>query len=547
VSFSFSFSWKRRSWRRWLLGGAALVLLALLLLMFIRFDGEALKANLIERVRAEKQRELRMDGPLRLKLLPRLSVEMRDVRLLDAAGETDFLTLGRLDGALELLPLLAGKIRISRIEARDWTLHLARDADGRYNFDDLLTDSETDDASLDVEVKKLVLLNGRVTWQDALDGRQLALEKVFLRSGRLGMQAQGKLEMDATLRLGAEDAQVGVKLDTLYRLDGVAQRLRLDNTRLNLKGHGQALEQARLALTARQMQVDLSAPGFELAQLHVQGERATDTAERMTGEIELEALRWQHVAPSLRGFKAYLTLAEDTLRADLNLESLQCEKGRMESPGLRLNWTGNWRQHHHRGEFVLPLRVEDEARALHVQVDALQGEIQVEPGQLLAEALRLRLSGAFSLDLGGTKAEEPKQNAAGDLQIDLEDSKLALRWQWRQGLPGRASRLEFQAHLNQLDLDRYLRAEEVPEPMAQVTNEAAGEKAETVVAAEQDIGLEISGQAQIDALRYKGARMQRLESRVCFSQGELSIQQTDARPPKNAKRAKNAVARANPC
>ncbi|MDR0736351.1 MAG: AsmA family protein [Zoogloeaceae bacterium] len=564
MSLSLSFLFKRRSWRYWLSGGAAFVLLALLLLMFVRFDGEALKASLIERVRAEKQRELRMDGPLRLKLLPRLSVEMSEVRLLDAAGEADFLTLGRLDGALELLPLIGGKILINRIEIRDWTLHLERDADGRYNFDDLLSDSETDDAPLDVEAEKLVLLNGRVTWRDALEGRQLTLDKVFLRSGRLGLHTQGKLEMGATLRMGmAEDAQaaqIGMTLDTLYRLDDAALRLRLDNPRVNLKGHGGALEQARLVLTARQIQADLSAPSFDLSQLRAQGERVAPEAadDRLTGEIELEALRWQHAAPLLRGLKAHLALADDTLKASLNLEALQGENGRMESPDIALDWAGNWRQHRYQGKLVAPLRVEDDARGLHVRVDALQGEMRVDPGPMLAEALNLRLSGAFSLDAGGATAEgaaiaEESGQGAGNLRFDLDDSQLALRWQWKQGLPGRPPRLEFQAHLDQLNLDRYLRAEAAletasQEPAARAATGDAMNKTEAAVAAAKEDSLEISGQARIDELRYKGAQMRHLESRVCFSHGELSIRQTETGGgPKNAKRAKNVGARLNPC
>ncbi|MDR1351036.1 MAG: AsmA family protein [Zoogloeaceae bacterium] len=573
MSFSASLLFKWRPRRRWLLGGAALVLLALLLLAFIRFDGEALKASLIERVRVEKQRELRMDGPLRLRFLPRLSVEMRDVRLLDPAGEADFLTLGRLDGALELLPLLTGKIRINRVEIRDWTLHLTRDAEGRYNFDDLLSDSQADDAPLDVEVEKLVLLNGRVTWQDALEGRQLALEKVFLRSGRLGLRAQGKLEMGATLRLGAaadaEVAQLVVTLDTLYRLDGAAQRLQLDNSRVHLRGHGQALEQARLALSVRQMKADLSARGFELLQLRAQGERAASeaTRERLVGGIELEALRWQHAAPLLRGLKAHLALADDEMKANLSLAELQGENGRMESSGLRLDWAGNWRQHRYQGELAVPLRVLDDENGLHVQVDALQGNLRIEPGPSLLEALNLRLSGAFSLDSGGAAAVEDPAGVeklgqgAGALQLVLENSQLALRWQWTQGASGHAPRLEFQAHLNQLNLDRYLRAEAASETAAQkpsssprtANEEDRKQDQEQTETAARDGSLEISGQARIDELRYKGARMQRLESQVCFSRGELSIRQSEPdgggkkRNSLNAKRRQDAAARANPC
>jgi hypothetical protein len=570
MSSSLSRLFERRLRLRWLLGGAGLVLLLLLLLMFVRFDGEALKASLIERVRAEKQRELRMEGALRLKLLPRLSVEMRDVRLLDSAGKTDFMTLGRLDGALELLPLLMGKILISRIEIRDWTLHLARDAEGRYNFDDLLSETTTDDAPLNVEVKKLILLNGRVTWQDALNARHLALEKVFLRSGRLGLHAQGKLEMGATLRMDAttQAAQLAMTLDTLYRIDGEALRLQLDNLRVNLKGHGQALEQARLALTARQMKADLSARSLELLQLRAQGERAkSETAgEAWAGEIELETLRWQYAAPLLRQLQARLRLADEKLDARLSLEELQGENGRMESPRLYLDWAGNWRKHRYQGELAAPLRIWDDAQGLRMQVEALEGKMRVEPGPSFAEALNLRLAGQFSLEAGGegaadaSAAERPGQGI-GALQLMLDESLLALHWQWTHGLPGRSPRLEFQAHLNQLNLDRYLRAEAENEAEAEAGIRIEAEiEAATASSppppddegkAEQDERLEISGQARIDELHYKGARMQRLESQVCFRQGALSIRQADAdddaraRPKKRAARTK--APRANPC
>ncbi|MDR2365656.1 MAG: AsmA family protein, partial [Zoogloeaceae bacterium] len=543
MSLSLSLLSGQRAWRRWLLGGVALVLLVLLLLMFIRFDGEALKAGLIEWARLEKQRELRMDGPLRLKFLPRLSVEMRDVRLLDSAGEADFLTLGRLDGALELLPLLMGKILINRIEIRDWTLHLARDSEGRYNFDDLLSSATSEESSPNVEVEKLILLNGRVTWQDALNARHLTLEKVFLRSGRLGLRAQGKLEMGATLRAGASEddavAQLAMTLDTLYRLDGAALRLQLDNLRVSLKGHGQALEQARLALTVRQMKADLSARDLEISQLRAQGERAaTAFAGGLAGGIELEALRWQYAAPLLRQLKAHLTLADDVLQARLNLEDLRGENGHMESPRLRLDWEGNWRQHRYQGELVTALRARDDAHGLHVRADALQGSMRVDAGPSLAEALNLRLSGDFFLGTGNAAASEDSpaaegagqgstegaaQQGAGVLQAVLDDSRLALNWQWARGLSGRPSRLEFQAHLDQLNLDRYLRAETAPEtaaPEPEPSPPAANDAATQARMETQADSLEISGQARIDELRYKGVRMQRLESQVCFRRGE---------------------------
>ncbi|MDR1889905.1 MAG: AsmA family protein [Zoogloeaceae bacterium] len=505
----------KRLW--WSLGLVGAVLLAAVLIAFIfSFDGERLKQGLIEQVRAEKQRELRIDGPLRLKLLPRLSVETQAIRLSNREGKGEFLRLGRVSGALEILPLLTGRIVINRIEIRDWSLQIERDAEGRYNFDDLLVSTEDDSAPLDLEVEKLLLLNGEIHWRDATSGGELTAEQVYLRSDHLGRQAHGRLEMGGNLRGGATGAHLGFALETLYRLDGAAQTLQLDQARLSLKGQGYGMERARLNLSARYVHGDLQKMALDLVQLHVRGEGERQGAS-LTGELDLNELHWQAaVVPRLKKLSASLNLkqAVDKANVRLTVDGIRAQDGEASNEGLRLDWQGEWQKQGYKGEIASPVVLEQDDKGFSLRADAVQGRVQIAAGATFSRALDVRLDGKLAFNFG----LEDEARGAGELHLAQDDSKLDARWQLLHGQP---SRLTFQASLDQLNLDQYLRADTA---VTTGTAVAAQEPPpEVAVAGNAEAELEIDGTMRVGMLQYKGLRMENLESRLSLKQGRLEM------------------------
>lgn len=513
---------KKRKWRWWSLGlvGAVLLVATLTALIF-SFDGEALKQSLIEQVRVEKQRELRIDGALRLKLLPRLSVEMQAVSLSNRDGKGEFLRLGRVSGALEILPLLSGKIIINRIEIRDWSVQIERDAEGHYNFDDLLVTTKDDSAPLDLEVEKLLLLDGNIHWRDATSGHEVAVEQVYLRSDHLGRQAHGRLEMGGNLRDGKEDTQLGFALETLYRLDGVAQTLQLDQAKLTLKGQGYGVEKARLNLSARYARGDARQMALDLVQLHVQGEGEWQEAS-LTSTLDVNELRWQRAAlPLVKKITASLNLktATDKMAARFALDEPANNEQR-----LNLDWQGEWQKQEVKGEFATLVAFAQDEKGLRLRADAMQGRAQFAAGATFVRALDVRLNGklAFDVDWAGKAAGN------GELRLAQDDSKLDAVWQLRHGdAHGKAPRLTFQASLNQLNLDQYLRADS---EAAVVTRTQPRETTVAAKATPTDAGLELDGTVHVGWLEYKGLRMENLDSRIRLQQGRLEMV-ADA-PPK---------------
>jgi uncharacterized protein involved in outer membrane biogenesis len=503
---------RKRLW--WGLGLFGVVLLAVILVaLSFSFDGEALKQGLIEQARVEKQRELRIDGPLRLKFLPRLSVEMQSASLSNREGKGEFLRLGHLRGALEILPLLTGRIVVNRVEIRDWSLWIERDAEGHYNFDDLLLATEDDSAPLDLEVEKLLLLNGDIHWRDAVNGGELAAEQVYLRSDHLGRQSHGKLEMGGNLRAGEGDAHLGFALETLYRLDGAAQTLQLDQARLSLKGKGYGMERARLSLSARYARGDLRQMALDLVQLRLQGEGERQ-GDSLTGALDLAEGRWQRAAlPRLKKLSASLSLKraanKDKASARLDLDELRVQDGVAHGERLSLVWQGEWRAHGYKGEIATPVSLAQDADGLHLRADDVQGQAQVEAGAMLARALDARLDGKLAFDLGQTKTQ-----GEGELRLAQDDSKLEASWRLLHGQP---PRLSVQASLNQLNLDQYLR------DIADAGAAQSASSQESIASEDANAGLEIDGTVRVGLLQYKGLRMENLESRIRLHQGRLEM------------------------
>jgi AsmA protein len=519
---------RKRKWLWWSLGLVGAVLLAATLFALIfSFDGEAIKQGLIDQVRAEKQRELRIDGPLRLKLLPRLSVEAQSVSLSNRDGKGEFLRLGRVNGALEILPLLTGKIIVNRIEIRDWSLQIERDAEGRYNFDDLMVSMEDDSAPLDLEVEKLLLLNGDIHWRDAMSGGEAVVTQVYLRSDHLGRQAHGKLEMGGNLRGGEADAHLGFVLETLYRLDGAAQTLQLDQARLTLKGQGYGMARARLSLSARYARGDLSQMALDLVQLHLQGE-GERAGETLTGALDLGELHWQRAAlPRLKKLSASLELkgAADKARARLSLDE---GPARDEPLGyeqrLSLDWQGVWKEQGYQGKLFMPVRFVQDTEGLHLRVEDMRGNVRLAESATFSKALDMFLKGKLAFDFG--MAGEAQ--GAGELRLTQENSNLDTLWRLRCGQP---SRLSFQASLNQLNLDQYLRGDAAD--AAQGKAQTQGQKPPLAItpaatpaatsAKNAAAGLEVEGTMRVGVLQYKGLRMENLESHIRLEQGRLEM------------------------
>ena len=117
---------------------AVVALLAVgVLVLYAFFDEARIKEEISQRVLAQTQRKLTIEGPLKLSLWPDVGVQIGRLNLSEKGGSGQFLALESARLAVAVMPLLSKRIEVRRIEANGLSLNLIKHKDGRLNTDDL--------------------------------------------------------------------------------------------------------------------------------------------------------------------------------------------------------------------------------------------------------------------------------------------------------------------------------------------------------------------------------------------------------------------------
>ncbi|MDR1647607.1 MAG: AsmA family protein [Zoogloeaceae bacterium] len=491
-----------------------LLLCGLVLALRTGFDSDLVRERLTTQVRQETGRELVVEGVLRLRLLPRLAVEAEGIRLSSVDGKTTFLSLARLTGAIKIMPLLQGQVRVNRIELRNLEVNAVRHADGSTNFDDLLAQKSEAAGVWEIDVEKAVLLDGSLRWQDEASGASWVVKDLYLRTGHLGKQARGTLEVEGKVE-NQERLRAGLRLETHYWINGGENFVQLDTPNLSFKGEaGEAPFKLKAAL--RKLRVRAGAtPGLALEDFTAQGETLRAESERWLAEVKLGTLELSRTDGAVQGLSAEVKqMVDETARnqARLQLEALNGKSGNWQG-SLVLSGTGT--QAGTAGDFTvnLPFHLATEATPV-LNISKLRATANLQPGTRLARALRLEAEGNVQAAWATAATQEaPKEIASGDLSLHADESRLALSWQLRALHPLEARVV---ATLDKLDLDRYLK----PAPAGTTADTPSSTE---IPKAEADEGFRLSGTVKVGELRYQGVTASGLTGELRWRDGKLEV------------------------
>lgn len=158
------------------------------------------KQEATQRVEEATGRKLTIAGDVRLSLLPRVEVEVNDVRFANREGsdQADMASLASLGLDIDLMPLLNGELVVDRFVLIDPVIHLETDASGQGNWimevadgqaatGESATDTSTDEAAgsggpglSDLRLGDVRIENGRLTYRDGQTGEVTELSEINL-------------------------------------------------------------------------------------------------------------------------------------------------------------------------------------------------------------------------------------------------------------------------------------------------------------------------------------------------------------------------------
>ncbi len=110
------------------------VIVAGLFALPLVIPSETVKAELIARIEAATGRDVRIDGPVSISVLPSPSLSAKGVGLAGLTGDSEAFSVDSVSFGLGLFPLLAGNVEITGVTIERPKILVAYDENGQSNW-----------------------------------------------------------------------------------------------------------------------------------------------------------------------------------------------------------------------------------------------------------------------------------------------------------------------------------------------------------------------------------------------------------------------------
>ncbi len=480
-----------------------------LAIFLLTFNPNAYKSRLESLVFERTARTLTIDGDIGLSLFPRIGLSVSDVALSNRDAKDTFVSIDSARFAVAIWPLLSNRLVVDHVAVTGLKAYVVRDAQGRFNFSDLLdADGATAAApaplaaaaaasgagsDLNIDIAGLELKAGRVQYVDQRDGLSTTFDQIEANTGRVtydqpfdvSLKAvitgndpvqNAQLQAQALLRLnpggrGYSAQKINVQLNgrlgnldqsqaTLrgnLAYDGKARNFSADNLELALNGNivgAHPIQGLKASLTAAQLRLDQRNTALKIDKLALRAV-GQDRGRAMDLALDAPALAISpdsaQADPVTGTFK---WTGDDTLAISLGLEGLSGNAGEWQFRTASLD--GALTQ----GERLLRLKLTSPLAwnmALRKgSLSAIKGDMGVRDQALPSGSYEFPMIGSVHLDL-------VQDLLAADLNAVIDGGQAAFKSQTTK-LATPQPQTRFTLNTEKLDLNRWLPAP--PSPVA---------------------------------------------------------------------------------
>ncbi|MGC2047104.1 MAG: AsmA family protein [Gallionella sp.] len=207
-----------KTYYRYALGGVLVVLLLITMvvgLFLFTFDANNFKSDIIQFVKDRTQRELVLQGDIKVTFFPKLGLDSGKLSLSQRNSAKEFASVNNARLYIAWLPLFKRQLVFNRVEIDGIHANVVRLKDGSTNFDDLLIRDEHL-APMTFNIDSVHITNSSINWQDDLESQRLSLHDLQLETGRLAETVPSNLT--ATFQLYSERAHVNSSVQLKSRL-----------------------------------------------------------------------------------------------------------------------------------------------------------------------------------------------------------------------------------------------------------------------------------------------------------------------------------------
>ena len=442
----------------WSLAGIVLILAAAVAYIAATFDPNAYKPQIVQAVKDRTQRNLRLEGDIKLALIPRIAATLGKVSLSERGSDQEFAAVDDFRVALKLVPLLSKQVVVETVEIRNLRAHLVRFRDGTTNIDDLTSGimpapaARDGDLPLVIDIDHVTVENAALTYTDEAVGATYELSKLNLRTGRIA----GGVPVKIDLAFRVQSEQPAMNLETVFK---AAVGFDLDQQRFSLAGidfgaQGRAAGIDNLVMTAKgDVAAKLASKEYLISNLAI---AAAGKPEGGNLDVKFDAPRLAVINDNVSGERLVLDAALRTLKGKF--------VAKLEIPGIGGNVkafkagavTANIDVQHEgariKARLTGPLAGSVEAQKL--ELPKLVAAVNVNNPKLLKSPLAATLNASAQVDLA-------RQNASFAFAAKFDDSSMNGKAALARFTPPSYT---FEVNIDQLDADRYLPQSDPKQP-----------------------------------------------------------------------------------
>lgn len=219
--------------------GVAAVALAGAGYLLATFNPNDYKLQIIQAVKENTQRNLRLDGDITLSFFPNIGANLGKVSLSEYQSEKTFVAVDAARVSLALMPLFSKRVVVNEISVNGLQATLVRHRDGTMNIDDLLQTKqapESEKSPVDFDVAAIAIENTRLSYRDESSGAQYTFSDLNLHTGRVASGVPADIELNTKIQAAQPKLDAVVSLKTGLSFDSDKQHYQLDGLTLQTRG-----------------------------------------------------------------------------------------------------------------------------------------------------------------------------------------------------------------------------------------------------------------------------------------------------------------------
>lgn len=401
-------------------GAFALVGLIVLVLVVVAvvaatFNPNDYKPLVVKLVQEKKQRTLNIEGDIKLAFWPKIGANLGKISLSEHKSDKEFASVDGLQVSLALLPLLKKELIVDTIYVDGARANIVRYEDGTTNFDDLLSEDESESEQIKFDVDGVIVTNSAVTYTDLQAGNEVQLSKFNLKAGHVALAQPFDLSTDFELAATKPALKVAAKIEGNFMADPEQKHFVAKGLDANVQGDfagGKDVEvQISGDVDAKPENTELLVDGLELA--------LTGNFDGARVAVDLAAPKLVVLKDEVSGKEARLSLSQekgsDTFKANMVLADIKGSPKALQSSGISGDISAKQGARTVQGKFSSPFSGNIEK--LIFELPKLAGNLDVKDPALPNGAMK----GDFALKL---YADVKQEQVKSDFNLAIDNTKL---------------------------------------------------------------------------------------------------------------------------